>query len=336
MNTQYRIIIALFIFAILLITANIIVGKMFNTENKILPPAPLSFVEIDSLFKLGLQNFGLPLTIVKPAKISDVKIDKEYPSYSLKLPADLSIPVFLSELNIVFNNSDIEITSVEKKISGRTLVKIFSEEELKLAAYIEYSEDMIRKNESAGFLISINDKTDKSAIDDLFNTLEPFAFLFTPSTVMASFVRSNEKSIREYALLLGDETTDLDFKFEPGYSERRLKSSYRNLMGAFLSASFIVIDDNSSFYNSGIYPYVEKLFKEKNIKLVMKSELKILAAKVKEPSDHFAEIVSSLAEDESALIACQPDDFKLIISRMRDFRKIGYKYYLPSEIVFRQ
>lgn len=332
MNTQQRIVIALFIFSILLLAINIAVGKIWKTENIIIQPSPLSADEIDSLFTISLQNFGLTESVIVPAKIPEVKINKEYPVYSVKLPADLPIPVFLSELKILFNHFDVDINAFERSISGKTLIKIYSENELKLAGYIDYSKDLIRKNAYAGFLISINAETDKSVIDDLFNTPEPFAFLFTPSAVMKSFIVSNKKSVREYAVLLGDEIKDLDFKFEAGYSERRLKSSYRNLLGAFPDAAFFVVDDNSSFYKSEIFPYVEQMFLTRKNKIILQSELKILSGNLNQPSDQLDDIISSLSSEEAVLIGCQPDDFNLIIKKIRDLRKVGYKFYLPSQL----
>lgn len=333
MNTQQRIIISLFILAVFLLGANLLVGKIFKTENTIIPPRELSVAEIDSLFFRSIENFGLPAAIVKNKKLKEVQLDSEYPSYSLSLPKDLPIPVFISELNEIFGDYAVDVLTDEKSISGRTIVKIASGNEFRLAADIDYHPGLSREAAIVGFLINIDDKTEKSVIDKLLGTPEPFGFLFTPSLVMKSFIARNQNLNRQFALLLGDETVDLDFKFESGYSERRLKSSFRNLLTAFERASFIVIDDNSSFYRSRIYPFVEKEFLSRRISLIKKSEIYFLSGTAGKPSSQFNELMAMIDSNSSMLLVASPGDFNSILNDIRNFRKIGYKYSVPSEIV---
>lgn len=333
MSTQQRIIAGLFAFAILLLVANILVGKVFKTENKIITPSPLSSVEIDSLFFKAISNFGLQPSIVRKQAIKEIKLKDDYPSYSINLPKDLPIPVFISELNDLFNGFEADIVTEEKKISGRTLVRIISEEEIRLAASIDYNPNQIRESPSAAFLITINDKTQKAVVDNLLNTPEPFGFIFTPSLVMKSFIAKNHQANRQFALLLGDETSDLDFKLESNYSERRLKSSIRYILAAFSNAAFFVIDDNSSFYNSKIYSFVEKEFLSRKIKLRKKSELNFISGSLTNVSSQFSELLENLDNRNSAIIVCSPDDFTSLLDDIRSFRKIGYKYVVPSEML---
>lgn len=333
MNTQQRLILLFFVVALILLSANILVGKVFKTENTIIQPSPLSSEQIDSLFQQAVFNFGLPVSTIKNQRIKEVKIEKNYPSYMLRMPKDLPIPVFISELNDLFSGFAVDIFTDEKQMSGRTILQIVSENEIRLAASIDYSPDLKRESSTVGFLVTINDKTNKSVIDDLLDTPEPFGFLFTPSIVMKSFIASDQNSNRQYVLLLGDETKDLDFKFEPGYSERRLKSSVRNLLGAFPRAAFIILDDNSTFYSSKIFLFVEKEFLSRKIRMVKKSELNFLAGSVSSASSQFNEILVNTDINSTKLIACTPDDFKSILSDVRSFRKIGFKYVVPSEAV---
>ncbi len=333
MNIQQKLILIFFVIALVLLSANILIGKVYKTENTIVPPPPLNSEQIDSLFHKSIINFGLPVSTVTNRKIKEVKIDNNYPSYSLRLPKDLPIPVFISELNDIFSDYQVDIITDEKKISGRTVLQIKSEEELKLAAEIDYNADLKRESSSVGFLILINDKTNKSVIDNLLRTPEPFGFLFVPSLVMKSFIASNQNSNRQYIILLGDETTDLDFKFEAGYSERRLKSSVRNLLAAFPKAAFFVVDDNSSFYSSKIYPFIEKEFLSRKINLINKTNLNLLSGSVSNSSSQFRDLMSNIDINSAGLVVCAPDDFTNILGDIRSFRKIGFKYFVPSEIV---
>lgn len=333
MNTKQRVIASLIAFSILLLTANIIIGKVLNTENKIIPPRSLSGGEIDSLFQVAVQNFGLPVSILKIQKINEVSMAAEYSAFNLNLPVDIAIPVFIAELNEIFSGYEAEVITEEKKMSGRTLIKILSEDEIRFAAYIDYKKDLIRNSASVGFLITIDDKTQKSDIDQLLNTPEPFAFLFTPSNILKSFIKTEPVNKKQFAIILGDETVDLDFKFESGYSERRLKSSVRNLLGAFSQAAFFIIDDNSSFYESKIFPFVENEFLSRKIKLIKKSELNMINSSMKNISEHFKELMDSIENNGSMMIVCSPNDFNDLLGEIRSYRKIGYKYLLPSMIL---
>jgi hypothetical protein len=333
MNTQQRVIASLFAFSILLLTANIIIGKVLNTENKIIPPRNLSGNEIDSLFRIAVQNFGLPASIMKNQKINEVSMSEGYSAFVLNLPKDLPIPVFIAELNEIFSGYEAGIFTEEKKISGRTLIKISSEDEIRLAAYIDYNKDLVRNSSTVGFLITIDDKTQKSDIDKLLDTPEPFAFLFTPSEVLKTFIKTEPVNKKQFAIVLGDETIDLDFKFESGYSERRLKSSVRNLLGAFSQAAFFIIDDNSSFYESKIYSFVENEFTSRKIKLIKKSRLNLINSSMNNISEHFSELMQSIENNGSMMIVCSPTDFIGLLGDIRSYRKIGYKYLLPSEIL---
>lgn len=333
MSFQQKLILILFIISLVLLTANILVGKVFKTENTIILPRSLSVQEIDSLFTQAANNFGLPSSALRKQKIRDVKIDEDYPSYSLSIPKDLPIPVFISELNEIFSSYAVEILSDEKTTSGRTILRINSEDELRLASVIDYNPNLNREASTVGFLISINDKTNKTAIDDLLNTPEPFGFLFTPSLLMKSFISSNQNQNRQFALLLGDDISDLDYKMESNYSERRLKSSIRNLLGAFEKAAFFVIDDNSSFYSSKIFPFVEKEFLARKIKLIKRSELNFISGTVSSSSDQFRELLLNMDSRSSAVIVCTPEDFSNILNDIRGLRKIGYKYLIPSDVL---
>ncbi len=333
MRFQQKLILILFFISLILLSANILIGKVFKTENTLILPRPLSVKEIDSLFNLAVNNFGLPPSVIKKHRIRDIKIDNEYPSYSIGIPKDLPVPLFISELNDIFSSFAVVISSDENSISGRTILRIISDNELRLAAVIDYNPAIKREASTAGFLILINDKTNKVALDNLLNTPEPFGFLFTPSLLMKSFIASNQNGNRQYAILLGDDISDLDFKMESNYSERRLKSSVRNLLGAFEKAAFYVIDDNSSFYSSNIYPFIEKEFSDRKIKLVKISQLNVVSGKLPSSSDRFREILMNTNNNSSALIICTPEDFSTILSDIRALRKIGYKYLIPSEVL---
>lgn len=334
MSTQQRIISALFVVSLLLLAANIVIGKVFQTENTVIRADVLSDTQIDSLFRACVKSFGIQDNQLKKRTPAELKRENEDFLYELFLPKDLPIPSFLYELNGLFSEYDVTVSATEKKISGRTILTIQTMNELALGAGIDYHPNINREVRTVGFLLTLTDKTDKNTIEALLNTPEPFAFIFTPSLVMSKFISSRGNHKREYAIVLGDATVDLDYKFDPSYSERRLKSSVRNLLGAFPNAAFFIIDDNSSFYKSRVYSFVENEFFNRNIRLIMKSELASINTDFGGVSSNFNEIMDALQGGDSVLIAATPDEFTSLIGEIKKYRKVGYKFIIPSDIVF--
>ena len=93
-TTRKSITLILFSASLLLLTANLLI----NIINQSTEPEPnkinLSSPEIDSVFLHSLYRFGLLDEWIKETKNSKVKS-----AFKVKVPAELSIPVILAEIN---------------------------------------------------------------------------------------------------------------------------------------------------------------------------------------------------------------------------------------------
>jgi len=287
--------------ALVLLIANLVLNNIGNENNSISTKTELSNTEIDSLFMFSLYSLGLLDDWIKERKSS--KVDK---SYKVKIPRDLSIPVILAEINSNFWESDVEINSVEKRFSGRTILEIKLEDEIKLRADFDYDKDIFR---SAGTVAFILENFELSSFEDslLLEIPEPFSPLFVPSTenlLLSKFILDKQKT---YSLLLNDDIPELKYKLKDGYSKNRLKGPLLSIINDFSSANYFFIDDESDLFNSSIFSYLKGELVKRKIKIVKLS------------------YIQKLNFSETDLVNLLP-----VIKR---FRKVGYKVLHPSETI---
>ena len=138
----------LFGVALILLVPNLVLNILNNEDKLISKKTTLSSTEVDSLFRLSLRSFGLLDDWIKETKSSKV----DY-TYKVKIPKDISIPVILAGINSNFWESGVTINSVEKKFSGRTILEIKLEAEIKLRADFDYDRNIFRSAGTAAFIL---------------------------------------------------------------------------------------------------------------------------------------------------------------------------------------
>ena len=314
--------------ALILLIANIVLNIIENENNSISIKTELSNAEIDSLFRFSLHSLGLIDEWIKERKNSKV----DY-SYKVKIPKDLSIPVILAEISSNFWESDVEINSVEKRFSGRTILEIKLEDEIKLRADFDYYKDIFR---SAGTVAFILENFELSSFEDslLLEIPEPFSPLFVPSTenlLLSKFILDKQKS---YSLLLNDDIPELKYKLKDGYSKNRLKGSLLSIINDFSSATYFFIDDQSDLFNSAIFLYLKDELVKRKIKIVKLSYLKKLDfSETDLLISSFDTFMKNTAEGESITFLISADNFRNLLPVIKRFRKVGYKVLHPSETI---
>jgi len=316
----------LFSAALVLLIANLVLNIVDNENNSIYNKTELSSTEIDSLFLLSLHSFGLLDDWIKESKSS--KVDK---SYKVKIPNNLSIPVILAEINSNFWESNVTISSVEKIFSGRTILEIKSEDEIKLRADFDYDKNIFRSAGTAAFIL---ENFNLSSFEDslLLEIPEPFSPLLIPSTenlLLSKFIIEKQKT---YSLLLNDDIPELKYKLKDSYSENRLKGSLLSIINDFSSATYFFIDDRSDLYNSSVFSYLKDELVKRKIKIVKLSNLqKLDFSELGVLISTFDTFMKNTAEGESITFLISADDFRKLLPEIKSYRKVGYKIVHPSE-----
>jgi hypothetical protein len=312
--------------SLILLISNLVLNIIENENNLISKKTKLSNVEIDSLFCLSLHSFGLLDDWIKESKSSKV----DY-SYMVKIPKDLSIPVILTEINSNFWESGVTINSVEKIFSGRTILDIKLEDEIKLRADFDYDKNIFRSAGTAAFIL---ENFELSSFEDslLLEIPEPFSPLLIPSTenlILSKFIVDNQKT---YSLLLSDDIPELKYKLKDSYSQNRLKGSLLSIINDFSSATYFFIDDQSDLFNSSVFSYLKDEFVKRKIKIVKLNYLqKLNFSEMNVLISTFDNFMKNTEEGESITFLISAENFRNLLPEIMRYRKVGYKFVHPSE-----
>jgi hypothetical protein len=314
--------------ALVLLIANLVLNIIENENNSIYNKTELSSSEIDSLFRFSMHSLGLLDDWIKESRSSTVGN-----SYKVKIPSDLSIPIILAEINSIFWESGVTINSMEKIFSGRTILEIKSEDEIKLRADFDYDKNIFR---SAGMVAFILENFELSSFEDslLLEIPEPFSPLFVPSTenlLLSKFIFDKQKT---YSLLLNDDIPELKYKLKDGYSKNRLKGPLLSIINDFSSATYFFIDDQSDLFNSLIFSYLRDELVKRKIKIVKLSYLeKLDFSETDLLISSFDTFMKNTEEGESITFLISADNFRNLLPEIKSYRKVGYKIVHPSETI---
>ncbi len=193
---------------------------------------------LSSISNFGLKKEWIVQTKFKDEKNSQTKHDSVVYSYRISVPQDLPIPVILSEINSELKNENVKVVSKEEKINGKTILFIYSKNNLKLSATFEYNKEMRQKAGYVGIIVSGLENLNDDNATQILNFPELFGYYVIPSKESEEFVKKHLKFKKEYIVLLNDDIDELKYKLEDNYSEPRLKGSIRSIIGV-ISKSII-------------------------------------------------------------------------------------------------
>ncbi|MFO7446809.1 MAG: hypothetical protein R6W90_10610 [Ignavibacteriaceae bacterium] len=325
-----KIITALFTIAVVFLIANITATKIKHND-AVYISSEASGQQINNYFVISIRSFGIDTNWIKLKKTAKDVPDSLYASYLIDVPRDLPIALLLKELHNTYDTNAVKLTALEKKIGGRTVLEISSGDQLKLRADFNYKDGIKRKAGQVGFILENFDDLNKQEDSVLLNSPETFAVLLVPSKKAAGLAKNISNSRKEYIILLNDNITELTYKLNPDYSEARLKSSIRSILGDFASAVFIMIDDNSNLFSSPVYPLLKSEMEKRNIKLLTKSSFRISSGDG--PESSLRNFLSNFKDGDTEAVIISAEDYRQINNVIISYRKIGYKFVNPSNVV---
>ncbi|MGA7721570.1 MAG: hypothetical protein WCA84_10375 [Ignavibacteriaceae bacterium] len=325
-----RIIIFLFCLAIIALAANVIIDKIFNDSDSAVVRG-LDANSVNKEFLNDLNKFGLKSDWI--VKVNN-KISKGIPSYNVELPKDLPIPVVLSEVYASFYSPDIKIKSLEKTIGGKTELQIYLQNTLKLRAEFNYGNDIRRDAGNLGIIVFGLEQLNAKDLTAMIEFPQTFITALIPSKSAVKLIPDIIDNRKEYAILINDKISDLDYRLNNDFSLYRLKLIIRSIIGTFPDAVFFIIDDHSSLYSSSSGKIICDEFTKRNIKLIKESLLpEILNDSRNEQIGLFRNNVEKIHFGSSKLISIRAEDFRIIKPEIFSLIKVGYKFISPSVII---
>jgi hypothetical protein len=330
--------IALILFGIVvvLLVINLIITKYVSKDEQPKNRQALSGIEIDEAFHSALKNYGFSDVWISKKKIKNISDDSLFASYSVKCPKDVPIHLLLLELKKIFWENEVALDAVEVVSAKKTVLKLSSDKKLKFAAEFYYDENVIREFGTVSFLVSDLPLQNDALFNDVLNIPELFYCVLTPNSVSKKHLSDLSKAGKRFALMLNDDITELDYKLASNYSDDRILRSIKEIVGTFYSAAFFIIDDRSDLYESKKYQYIENQLKKRGVRMITTAKLETLTSGSKNIEDKFQDFMLSIQKNDEKVLMVKADEFVVIASLLPAYRKIGYKFIYPGDIIIKR
>lgn len=325
--------IALLIAVIILLFINVFINKFVEKNEQAENREEISGELIDSLFRSALYNYGIKDSWIKKKKIKKVSGDSLFASYSISVPADVPINLLQLEVKDLLWDYDADIVSEEITKEKKVLLKINSEKYLKLAAELFYDDSIRREFGAVSFLVSDIKPDNLEKYNELLRTPELFFAVLVPDSKSKTLLKDLKNFERRFAVILNDDITEFDYKLSSSISEDRTLLSLKNIISAFNSAAFFIVDVKSDLYKSVNYKVIEDALKKRNIKIVKSSRFDVLKINSLSPESSFGGYIKALGKSEERVVLISAEDYLLITELIPEYRKIGYRFIQPGELV---
>lgn len=325
----------LLIVVITLLFINIIINKLINTDEPPQNREEISGIMIDSLFRSALYNYGIQKDWIKKKNIRKLSGDSLYATYNIIVPKDVPIHLLQLEVQDLLLDYNAEIKSEEKSKEKKVLLLINSDSQLKLAAEFSYNNEIRREYGAISFLVNDITPDDIEKYNELLRTPELFYAVLIPESKSKSLLNDLNEFERRFAILLDDNIIEFDYKLSPSISEERTLLSLKNIISSFYSAAFFIVDVNSDLFESKNYTLIKEALKKRNIKIVESDRFDWLKINSLNPESSFGDFIKRVSKVDEKVILITAEDFLLISKLIPEYRKIGYRFIQPGELVLR-
>jgi hypothetical protein len=326
----------LFGVVVILLISNIVISKYINKDEPPKDREVLSGVEIDSSFHLALKNFGFSDGWISKRKIKNISGDSLFAAYSVKVPKDVPIHLLILELKNIFWENDVSLEAEEIVSSKKSLLRLSSENKLKLAVEFYYDEKVVRQFGAVSFLVKDLPLKDEEMLNSFLKTPELFYTVISPNEESKKGLSQITRAGKRYALLLDDNITELNFKLSGNLTEDRIKKSIKEIVGTFYNAAFFVIDDRSDLYESKRYSLIQSELLKRGITLVATSRFETLSSTKVNVDDRFQDFMLSVQKNDEKVLVVSAEDYLTISTLIPSYRKIGYKFIYPGDIIIKR
>lgn len=270
-----KIINSLIVAAVILLLINITIELVIKPKKE-KPVSELSKSQIEKVFFNVLDNYGIEKNWIVDKKHKSFEDDSVKTEYEVKLPKDIPIPVLIKDVNKIIQKDIVGLVSEEKKVNGRTEIRIYTNEILKLKAVLQPDTSLKRNRCELSFIISDAFDLGNKKFNGFLSTRFPLTCTVVPSFKAAAKADSLKQYLKEYVVLLNDELSESKMKLAPDFQKEMLKASIKTITSSFSHASGYIIDDKSVLCKSSVFNYVNDEFRKMKISLIPKSELIIL------------------------------------------------------------
>jgi len=312
-------------FSLLLIAANIYIDNFFTKSEPVI--REISKTEIENGFTKTLIDHGIDDEWIKKIDVDRTAADSIDYIYRVKIPTDVSITSIIKDLNETFMNEPLLIESKERKNYSNSTVKFYSNDIVKLEAYLNHDKKIRRKFATYSFIVN----ADNIRINEMLKIQIPFSIAITPSVTNAKQISRLNELNKSYVILLDDKIENSKYKLDKDFSKEKLIRSIKSILFSFGRNRVYIIDDNSSIYNSKSYNLLKDELVKRNIKFIIKSSLTKLSADSKNELFSLFEFYStSLKKKEGKIFLINYNNFVTLQDPLEKQIKRGDRIILPQ------
>ncbi|GAB6283521.1 MAG: hypothetical protein STSR0008_22940 [Ignavibacterium sp.] len=317
----------LFVVALVLLTFNILIEKIYNSNNTN-NQKKISSEEINNLFLTSIKNFSIDDSLIYKIKKSSKKIKAKH-NYQIIVPADLPIPILLKDIYNIFSDYPIKIVSNEIEINNKSVLEIFSDKE---EIYCEFIIDrkIVRNKGSIAFIINTLESLSNENISELLNSPEILTFAIRPSYNSEKLIKKvNSYSLKDVMLLLDDNITESDFELNSTFTKNKLRYNLSLIYKIFPSINSFLIDTESNLYNSQNYSFIKNELIKRKIKLYKTNDFNSINEKNK---NNFFSSSINLPKEKVKIYFLNGELFLSLINEIVQLKKTGIKIVRLSSI----
>ena len=312
-------------FSLLLIAANIYIDNFFTKSEPVI--REISKTEIENGFTKILIDHGIDDEWIEKKNVERNNADSINYIYRVKIPSDVSITSIIKDLNETFINKPLLIESTERKNYSNSTVKFYSNEILKLEAYLNHEDNISRKYATYSFIVNV----DNIEINEILKIQIPFSLAITPSETNAKQISRLNELNKSYVILLDDTIDDSKYKLDKDFSKEKLIRSIKSILFSFGRNRVYIIDDNSKIYNSKSYNLLKDELVKRDIDFIIKSSLtKLTADSNKELFSLFEFYSTSLKKKEGKIFLMNYNNFVTLQAPLEKQIKKGDRIILPK------
>ena len=312
-------------FSLLLIATNIYIDNFFTKSEPVI--REISKTEIENGFTKTLIDHGIDDEWIEKKNVERNNADSINYIYRVKIPSDISITSIIKDLNETFINKPLLIESTERKNYSNSTVKFYSNEILKLEAYLNHENNISRKYATYSFIVNV----DNIEINEILKIQIPFSLAITPSETNAKQISRLNELNKSYVILLDDNIDDSKYRLDKDFSKEKLIRSIKSIIFSFGRNRVYIIDDNSKIYNSKSYNLLKDELVKRDIDFIIKSSLtKLTADSDKELFSLFEFYTTSLKKKEGKIFLINYNNFVTLQDPLEKQIKRGDRIILPQ------
>jgi hypothetical protein len=203
----------------------------------------------------------------------------------------------------------------------------------KLKAEFVYNPDIRRTSCSFGFLVYGLNKLDPVIQDKLIQAPELFTAVLLPSKGSLDISKRLKMNNKNYAVILDNDISDLDYKLSSGYSTERIKLSVRSILGDFSNAVAYLYNGNSGFTTKSNFAFINHEFEKRNVRFIDINIFNLIDERKTSLDVSFELIVKQANGNKTDLIFISANNYNTIKPLISKYRDIGYKFINPSTVL---